>query len=121
MISRWIDENATLGDEQHCYLMTRGRASGREYTTEIWFALSGKTLFMLSGNRERADWVRNAVKQQRIAIRLGAHVFEADARIVEAEEEGARARHLLRDKYADPNADYPAWMVAALPIAFDLI
>src|ERR1700704_3010939 len=99
MTSRSTSEAAGLGAEQYCYLTTVGRVSGREHTIEIWFALSGTSLLMLSGDRDRADWVRNALKHRRVTIRLSDRVFEADARIVEAAEEAALARRLLRDKY----------------------
>jgi deazaflavin-dependent oxidoreductase (nitroreductase family) len=122
MTSKSIREAAALGAEQHCYLTTVGRVSGRAHEIEIWFALSGARLFMLSGNRDRSDWVRNAVKHPRVTIRIRDRVFEADARIVEDAEEEALARRLLRDKYADPGITwFPDWIVNALPVAFDLI
>jgi deazaflavin-dependent oxidoreductase (nitroreductase family) len=117
-----INEAAGLSDEQHCYLTTVGRVSGRKHTIEIWFALSGSSLFMLSGNRDRSDWVRNAMKHPRVTIRIRDRVFEADARIIEDAEEDALARRLLRDKYADPGITwFPDWIVTALPVAFDLM
>src|SRR5689334_19678793 len=118
MPSKSISDAAGLAREQYCYLTTVGRVSGREHTIEIWFALSGASLFMLSGNRDRSDWVRNALKHRRVKIRIGDRVFAADARIVEDAQEDALARRLLRDKYADPGvAWFPDWIVTALPVA----
>jgi deazaflavin-dependent oxidoreductase (nitroreductase family) len=91
MTSKSISEAMELGAERHCYLTTVGRVSGREHRIEIWFALSGTTLLMLSGNRYRSHWLRNAVKHPRVTIRLRDRIFEADARIVEDAEEEARA------------------------------
>lgn len=113
---------AALGAEQYCYLTTVGRVSGREHTIEIWFALSGSTLLMMSGNRERSHWVQNILKHPRVTIRLGDHVFVADARVVEDAEEDALARRLLQDKYAGTGAAwFSDWVVTALPVAFDLV
>jgi hypothetical protein len=109
-----------LSNEQFCYLTTVGRVSRREHTIEIWFAMCNGTIFMLSGNRDRADWVRNAVKQTRVTIRLGDREFAADIRVVDKPEEDALARRLLGEKYARPDASFADWLVTALPVAFDL-
>jgi deazaflavin-dependent oxidoreductase (nitroreductase family) len=122
MTSNSTDEASGLGAEQYCYLTTVGRVSGREHTIEIWFALSGTTLLMMSGSRDRAHWVRNVMQHPRVSIRLGNRLFQADGRIVEAAEEDALARQLLQDKYAGTDAAwFPDWVRTALPVAFDLI
>ena len=48
-----------LNKEQFCYLTTTGRVSGLPREIEIWFGISGSTLYMLSGGREQSDWVKN--------------------------------------------------------------
>jgi hypothetical protein len=48
--------------EDFCYLTTIGRVSGRSHTIEIWFALNERTLYMLSGGRDKSDWVKNAIR-----------------------------------------------------------
>jgi deazaflavin-dependent oxidoreductase (nitroreductase family) len=116
-----VDDALSLGKELFCYLTTVGRVSGRPHMIEIWFALHDGTIFMLSGNRDRADWVRNALKQPRVTIRLGDRLFEADARIAENADEDALARRLLKEKYARPDASFADWVMTALPVAFDLI
>jgi hypothetical protein len=55
-LDKSISQAAELSGEQHCYLTTVGRVSGRKHTIEIWFVFSGSSLFMLSGNRDRSDW-----------------------------------------------------------------
>jgi hypothetical protein len=116
-----VDDAQSLSEEPFCYLTTVDRVSGRRHTIEIWFALRDATIFMLSGNWDRADWVRNASRQRRVTIRLGDHLFEADARIVENADEDALARQLLKEKYARPDASFADWVITALPVAFDLI
>jgi hypothetical protein len=51
--------DSALAREDFCYLTTTGRVTGRPHTIEIWFALDGATLYMLSGGREHSDWVKN--------------------------------------------------------------
>jgi hypothetical protein len=45
----------SLADEDFCYPTTIGRVSGRPHTIEIWFAIEGHTLYMLSGGRDLSD------------------------------------------------------------------
>ncbi len=60
------------GEPPFCYLTTAGRVSGRPHTIEIWFALQGRTLFLLSGGGDRSDWVRNLRRDPAARPRRGA-------------------------------------------------
>jgi deazaflavin-dependent oxidoreductase (nitroreductase family) len=112
---------AHLADEQYCYLTTTGRVTGRPHRIEIWFAFDGPTLYLLSGGRERSDWVRNLRRDQRVTIEIEERVFAGEARIVEDESEDQRARRLVHDKYVGGySGDLTEWRDSALPIAIDL-
>lgn len=116
-MSAWTD----LADEQFCYLTTRGRVSGRAHRIEIWFALDGATLYMLSGGRERSDWVRNLRATPEVTVELGPRRFAGRARIVTGEVEDERARTVVHDKYAQGyGGDLSRWRRSALPVAVDL-
>jgi deazaflavin-dependent oxidoreductase (nitroreductase family) len=117
-MSAWIQ----FGEEQYCYLTTTGRATGRPHRIEIWFAIDGKTLYLLSGGRERSDWVKNLRREPRVTIEIGRGVFAGQARIVEDDSEDQRARRLVHDKYAGGySGELTEWRGSALPIAIDLI
>jgi deazaflavin-dependent oxidoreductase (nitroreductase family) len=110
-----------LADEQFCYLTTRGRVTGRPHRIEIWFALDGNTLYLLSGGRERSDWVKNLRKTPEVTVELGSEIFIGRARIVDDEGEDERARALVHDKYAESyGGDLSSWRSSALPVAVDL-
>jgi deazaflavin-dependent oxidoreductase (nitroreductase family) len=112
---------ATLAEEDYCYLTTTGRVSGQPREIEIWFGLEGDTLYMLSGGRDRSDWVRNLRRQPEVSVRIGDTRFTGHARVVEAPEEHARARKLLVEKYAPRySGDLSDWGRNALPVAVDL-
>jgi deazaflavin-dependent oxidoreductase (nitroreductase family) len=101
------------------YLTTTGRVTGRPHRVEIWFALRGDTVYLLSGGRERSDWVRNLRAEPRATFELGGEVRETTARILEpGSDEDAMARRLLVGKYTsrDPD-DLGEWGRTALPIA----
>jgi deazaflavin-dependent oxidoreductase (nitroreductase family) len=71
-----------LADEAFCYLTTTGRVTGKPREIEIWFGLNGRTLYLLSGGRERSDWVRNLQKAPDVSVRIAGRTFAGRARIV---------------------------------------
>jgi len=109
-----------LSAEPFCYLTTRGRVAGRPHRIEIWFALNGETLYVLSGGRERSDWVKNLRRTPEVTVKLGHETFAGHARIVDDPDEDERARALVHDKYAGSyGGDLTRWLRSALPVAFD--
>jgi deazaflavin-dependent oxidoreductase (nitroreductase family) len=111
----------SLADESYCYLTTTGRVSGEPREIEIWFGLEGETLYMLSGGRERSDWVKNLIETPEVMVRIADRTFEGSARAVADPDEDARARRLLFDKYSPTySGDLVDWRDTAFPIAVDL-
>ncbi len=108
--------------EQFCYLTTAGRVSGNPHEIEIWFGLVANTLYMLSGGRDKSDWVRNLWKEPSVRVRIADTQMSGVARIVrEGSEEDRHARRLLRSKYQPGySSDLSEWERTALPIAIDL-
>jgi deazaflavin-dependent oxidoreductase (nitroreductase family) len=77
-------------EEQYCYLTTRGRVSGRPHRIEIWFALDGSTLYLLSGGRERSDWVKNLRATPEVTVELGGRTRRRGARLrIQSPRKGA--------------------------------
>jgi deazaflavin-dependent oxidoreductase (nitroreductase family) len=110
-----------LADESYCYLTTTGRVSGRPREIEIWFGLDGETLYMLSGGRDRSNWVRNLQRDPNVGVRIGDRTFAGRARVLEPGEEDERARMLLFEKYSGSySGDLQDWRRRALPVAVDL-
>ena len=111
----------SLAGEDYCYLTTTGRVTGRPHTIEIWFALDGRTLYMLAGDGAHADWVRNAQRTPAVTVRIADRHFTGRARVVERADEDALARRLLLDKYRPRyRGSLSEWGRTALPIAVDL-
>jgi deazaflavin-dependent oxidoreductase (nitroreductase family) len=107
-------------NEDFCYLTTVGRVTGRPHTIEIWFAIDGRTLYMLSGGRDGSDWVKNLRRTPEVTARIGSEHFEGRARVVEDPEEDELARRLLVDKYESTPGSLSNWRRTALPVAVDL-
>jgi deazaflavin-dependent oxidoreductase (nitroreductase family) len=112
-----MDDLASLAGESYCYLTTTGRVSGEPREIEIWFALDGTTLYMLSGGRDRSDWVKNLLREPRVTVRIADRTFDGRARVVE----DARARELVFEKFAPTySGDLTDWRHSSLPIGVDL-
>jgi deazaflavin-dependent oxidoreductase (nitroreductase family) len=110
-----------IPDEPYCYVRTTGRVTGRPHEIEIWFAAQGDTIYILSGGRDRSDWVKNIKKQPRVPVRIGQSTFAGHARIIDAaSDEDARARQLVLAKYTPTNDDLDEWGRTALAVAIDL-
>jgi deazaflavin-dependent oxidoreductase (nitroreductase family) len=108
--------------DDFCYLTTRGRRTGEPHEIEIWFALSGTTLYLLSGGGERADWVRNLRAEPAVTVRVRDVTYDATARVAErgtdADDE-ARAR--LFEKYQPRyGGSLQQWRGEALAVVVDV-
>lgn len=112
-----------LAGEAYCYLTTTGRVTGRPHEIEIWFGLIGNTCYLLSGGRDKSDWVKNLLKDPSVTVRIGGQTFRAAARIMDDEKEAMTARNLLADKYNERNANgtLSKWARTALPVALDVV
>ncbi|MGH2357828.1 MAG: nitroreductase family deazaflavin-dependent oxidoreductase, partial [Candidatus Limnocylindria bacterium] len=82
-----------------CYLQTTGRRTGLPRTIEIWFATDGERIYLLSGGRDRADWVRNLRAHPGVRVRIGGTTLAGRARVIEGEAREQLARRLLAAKY----------------------
>jgi deazaflavin-dependent oxidoreductase (nitroreductase family) len=115
------DELGALADDPFAYLTTTGRRTGEPHTIEIWFGIERGVVYLMSGGRDRSDWVRNLIANPQVKVRIRDHEWDAEARLVQpGTEEDARVRPLLRDKYAGPGDDLVGWARDALPVALTL-
>jgi deazaflavin-dependent oxidoreductase (nitroreductase family) len=114
----WIRRGAA---ESFCYLTTMGRRTGKAHTIEIWFAVAGQRVYVLSERGEAADWVRNLMVQREVGLRLGGQAGKAVARVVRDPEEGLLGRRAIAAKYEgwQEGAVLPRWVAAALPVALE--
>jgi deazaflavin-dependent oxidoreductase (nitroreductase family) len=88
---------------------------------EIWFASRGRTVYLLSGGGNRADWVRNLRRQPRVTLRVGTAEWAGHARVVTDPDEDGLARHLVAGKYQPTySGDLSNWRDTAMPVAIDL-
>lgn len=112
-----------LKAEEYCYVTTTGRVTGKPHQIEIWFGLKDNTVYLLSGNKDKSDWVKNMVKNSSVTVRIAKKTFNATARIVTDKEEEMMARNMLADKYYErkANGSLGNWARTALVVGIDLI
>lgn len=107
-----------IAEEPFAYVTTTGRVSGLPREIEIWFAMVGHTIYLLSGGGDQAHWVRNMRRDPRTQVRIADQEFTGRARFVDDPVEDALARELLGTKY-DEGED-SEWRQTALAVAIDL-
>ena len=120
MTAATIDPATPLG-----YLETIGRISGVPRLTEIWWALDGDRIFILSGGGLAKDWTRNMRKTPRVRFRVGEVWVTGTARVVDDPDTERRAREVVSAKYYgyDParDTDLPNdWSKTATPVVIAL-
>ena len=107
-----------------CDLETIGRVTGRPHVVEIWFAAdpTRDRVYMMAGDRDRADWVRNVRHDGRVRIKLGRTWLSGYATEIEGSSDEAPCRQLLAAKYYGWRDGQPlgSWARDSLPVAIDL-
>ena len=111
-------------DGDYCYLTTAGRRTGRPHEVEIWFGVSGETLYLISGNGPGADWYRNALATPHVRLRIEAETRTGVARDITDPAERRRVGELLGDMYpwdGDPSIGltFEAWCFDVPALAID--
>jgi len=124
MEQRYVTLSADEANETYGYLTTTGRRSGTPHTIEIWFVvITGRTtIYLMSGGRERSDWVRNLRANPSVHFRIAATTYSGIARPIEGTPEEDEAPKALAAKYyVWEGGELPNdWSRTALPIAIDL-
>jgi deazaflavin-dependent oxidoreductase (nitroreductase family) len=122
-----VASNGALPDElatrSVCYLTTTGRVSGNPHEIEIWFAARNGKVYILSGGRDRSDWVKNIAKTPGVRIRFDDQTFTGIGRIVSPEDPEDRiAREALVAKYYGWREGQPLnnWATTSLPVSIRL-
>ena len=111
-----------LADLDVCDLETIGRVSGEPRVIEMWFAGAGPRLYLLSGGRDNAHWVRNVIANPRVRLHFPERVFTGSARTIEGEPDEDAARRALATKYEGwrEGRRLSRWARTSLPVAIDL-
>ena len=79
-----------------------------------------RTLYMLSGGRDRSDWVKNLRHNPEVEVRIAGEHLSGRSREASDAEEDELARRLLVEKYESSPGSLANWRRTALPIAVDL-
>lgn len=103
-----------------CYLTTTGRRTGRPHRIEIWFEAGDDVVYMLAGDAQRSDWVRNILANPDVTLEVAGRTLATRARVVDDPDEDAVARAAVAGKYrARGEGDLDEWERTALPIAVE--
>jgi deazaflavin-dependent oxidoreductase (nitroreductase family) len=110
-----------VAHEEFAYLTTTGRRTGAPHEIEIWFATDGDVVWMISGGRDRSDWVQNLLATPDASLRLAGRVVPVRARpAIDDPAERRVAAQSLHAKYArQVSASAAEWEADAYLVAFD--
>jgi deazaflavin-dependent oxidoreductase (nitroreductase family) len=112
---------ARWATEPFLYLTTIGRRTGQPHRIEIWFAEHDGRLYLLSGGRDRSDWVRNLQANPRVTVELGDETHVGLARVLQpGAPEDRLARELLLAKYGGTEENLDEWGRTSLPVVVEL-
>ena len=107
-----------------CVLETIGRRSGHPRPIEIWFAADPQRdrIYLLSGGRDEAHWVRNLRANPAVRVGIGDRWYDGVAGEIETGPDDGLARRLLAAKYQGwvDGAPLSGWAEGSLPVAIDL-
>lgn len=116
-VASWLAQGAS---EPFAYLTTIGRRSGQPHRIEIWFAVQDGQMYMLSGGRDRSDWVRNLQANPDVTVELRGETWRGTARVItQGSVEDELARDLLVRKYATSRNPLEDWKRRSLPVAIE--
>ena len=102
------------------WLTTTGRTSGKPHRIEIWFAHEGNRIYLLSGGRDRSDWVRNLIANPVVTFEMGGETFPGVAQVLDSgSSHDQRARELLVAKYQKTD-ELRAWGRTSLGVVIIL-
>jgi deazaflavin-dependent oxidoreductase (nitroreductase family) len=103
------------------YLTTTGRRTGRPHRIEIWFAAHHGKVYLLSGGRDRSDWVQNLQANGHVSVELAGEHHLGVARVLEpGTAEDRLARELLVAKYEPVELDsLEEWGRTSLPVVIE--
>jgi deazaflavin-dependent oxidoreductase (nitroreductase family) len=113
-----------VGVQPYAWLTTVGRRTGEPRTVELWFGLTGRTVYFLAGGGAGANWVQNALAHPAVQLRLGSSTYRANARAPEpGSEEELGARRILAAKYQGWQEGRPLsrWAARSFCLAVDLL
>lgn len=105
--------------EEYCYLTTRGRVTGKPHEIEIWFVVHEDALYIMSGNMEKSDWVKNLLKDPHVSICIAGQTFPVLAALLDNKTLESIVRMKMATKYNEKEgSELSEWAKTALVVKF---
>lgn len=105
--------------EEYCYLTTRGRVTGKPHEIEIWFVVQADAIYLMSGGRDKSDWVKNLLKEPNVSLRINGETFAAIASLLNDKAIEDIVRMKMATKYNEKEgSELSEWAQTALVVKF---
>ena len=80
-------------------LTAKGRLTGKERKTPLWYVRDGDTVYCLSGWGSSSHWLRNLVASPNATVQIGKERWQTEALLVPEPPEGGRVLNMFLEKY----------------------
>ena len=80
-------------------LTTRGRVTGRDRKTPLWYVRDGDVVYCLSGWGSSSDWFKNLEAYPQVLLQIGRAKWESRGAVVHDPGELERILYRFRQKY----------------------
>ena len=116
---------AQVAGAEDARLVTTDAASGEPRETVLYFAVAGRSVYLLAGAGEETPWVRDIRARPEATIHIGGEAFRGTAHVIQAADHAAKdaiVRRLLATKYERWREGKPlsSWARIALPVALEV-
>ena len=76
------DFGRVFDSSEELQITVKGRKTGREYSTPVWFVREGKTIFLLPVKGSKSQWYKNVLSSKKIKISSGKLAYDLTPRIL---------------------------------------
>lgn len=102
-------------------LEVKGRVSGKTIRLPVWFTHDSHRMYLVPVQGSESQWLKNVVKNPRIALTVGRHMLVGEARPIRGAGAGARIVKQFRAKYgADDVTRYCSKLDVAVEVRLGL-
>lgn len=107
--------------EETCFLTTYGQ-DGSAHEVEMRYDQVGDTLYMLSTEGGKAEWVKNLLRNPEASLRMATRKRAGMGRVITNAAEEEQARQMLASKYEgwSEMQEMSDWARRSLPVAIDM-
>jgi len=80
-------------------LTTKGRVTGKERRTPLWYVREGDAIYCLCGWGASSDWLKNLEADPHVIVQVGRERWETTKKLIQEPQEMERVLSTMQEKY----------------------